>query len=138
MGGITNFTVVPVESCAATGSAENVTMNAPRASASRTRPRKHDMNSNLREEKARRACAPSVIQPQRLAGGVSVSGTLRDATSSVLVAEDDAAAGEVVWRNLDRHAIALQNPDAEAAHVAAERREHVVTIGQLHTESRIR
>src|SRR4051812_21569299 len=53
---------------------------------------------------------------------------------SDLVAEDDAAAGEIVRRNLDGHAVSLKHTNAEATHVAAKRREHRMSVGELHTK----
>src|SRR4051794_18453365 len=45
---------------------------------------------------------------------------------SGLVAENDAAARQVVRRNFDGDAIALEHADAKAPHVATEGREHGV------------
>src|SRR4051812_28849115 len=55
-----------------------------------------------------------------------------------LVTEGDAAAGEIVGRDLDRHAVALQHADAKAAHVPAERRQYCVTVGERHAERGVR
>jgi hypothetical protein len=54
------------------------------------------------------------------------------------VPESDPAARQVVRRDLDRDPIAGEDADAESAHVAAERRKHVVAIGQLHPERCVR
>ena len=42
-------------------------------------------------------------------------------------AERDDAANRIVWRNADRHAVAGDDFDAEAAHPAAELREDFMT-----------
>src|SRR6202022_40055 len=57
---------------------------------------------------------------------------------SVLMSERDPSSREVVRRDLDRNAVAREDTDAEAAHVTAERRKHVVTVGQLHPERGVR
>jgi hypothetical protein len=54
------------------------------------------------------------------------------------VAEDDSAAGEVVGRDLDGHPVALKNANAEPAHIAAERCQDGMAVGQLDAEGRIR
>jgi hypothetical protein len=54
------------------------------------------------------------------------------------VPEGDPASRQIIRRDLDRHAVAREDADAESAHVPAERRKHVVAVGQLHPERRIR
>jgi hypothetical protein len=47
------------------------------------------------------------------------------------MAKDDAAASEVVGRDLDRHTVSLKHANAKASHVAAQRREDGVPVGEL-------
>src|SRR6185503_17860270 len=60
------------------------------------------------------------------------------ASSLDLVSERDSASSEVVGRHFDGHAIARENSNAKAAHVAAERREDGMTVGQGHAKRRVR
>ena len=57
---------------------------------------------------------------------------------SGLVAENDSTARQVVRRHFDRDAVTLEHADAKSPHVAAEGREHGMSIGQLHTERCVR
>jgi hypothetical protein len=52
--------------------------------------------------------------------------------------EDYAAAGEIVWRHLDRDSVTLKHPDAEPPHVAAERGEDRVAVGELDAKRGVR
>src|ERR1043165_5432683 len=54
-----------------------------------------------------------------------------------LVTEDYSAARQVVWRDLDRHPVSLENANAKPPHVAAERRQDVVTVGELDAKGRV-
>ena len=56
---------------------------------------------------------------------------------SGFVTEDDPSAGQVVRRNLDRDAIALQHTNSKTAHVATQRGEDGVSIGLLHSKCRV-
>ena len=56
---------------------------------------------------------------------------------SGFVTENDSAASQIVRRHFDRDAIALKHANAEAAHVATQRGEHGVSIGQLHPKCRV-
>src|SRR6266545_6300067 len=51
---------------------------------------------------------------------------------------DDPAAGEVVRRDLDLHAIAGEDLDAEAAHLSRRVAEHLVAFVELHLEHSVR
>src|SRR5215510_2594626 len=53
------------------------------------------------------------------------------------VPENDSTASQVVGRHLDGDTIALEHANAKPTHVAAERREHIVSVGQLHSKCRI-
>ncbi|VXC32789.1 hypothetical protein AERO9AM_60115 [Aeromicrobium sp. 9AM] len=56
----------------------------------------------------------------------------------LLVAVDDAAAGEVVRRELHHNAVLGEDADVVLAHLAADVRENLVAVGQLHAEHRVR
>jgi hypothetical protein len=51
---------------------------------------------------------------------------------------DDPAAFEVVGRDLDAHAVAREDADAVAAHLAGHVAEDLVTVVELHPEHRVR
>src|SRR4051812_48684778 len=53
------------------------------------------------------------------------------AGESDLVTKDDASAGKVVGRDLDRHAVALKHADPKPTHVAAECRQNGMTVGEF-------
>ena len=50
------------------------------------------------------------------------------------VAEDDAAAGQVVGAELHHHAVLGEDPDVVLAHLAADVGENLVPVAQLHAE----
>ena len=56
----------------------------------------------------------------------------------VLVPERYPSPRQIVRRHFNRHPVAREDADAEAAHVAAEGCQHVVTVGQLHPERGVR
>ena len=51
---------------------------------------------------------------------------------------DDPRAMKVVRRNLDPHAVAGEDADAEPPHLARHVAEHLVTVVELHAEHRVR
>src|SRR5689334_25145420 len=51
-----------------------------------------------------------------------------------LVAVDDPTPGEVVRRELHHDPVLGEDPDVVLSHLAADVREHLVPVGQLHTE----
>src|SRR5204862_5663485 len=53
------------------------------------------------------------------------------------VAVDDSRPVEVVGRQLAAHAVAGEDPDAEAAHLARDVTEHDVLVVKLHAEHRV-
>src|SRR6476659_4461794 len=55
----------------------------------------------------------------------------------LLVAVDDPTPGEVVRRELHHHAVLGEDPDVVLAHLAADVRENLVPVAQLHAEHRI-
>src|SRR5881392_187586 len=55
-----------------------------------------------------------------------------------LVPENDATATQIVRRDLDGDPVTLQDANAKPPHIAAERREHGMPVGQQHTKRRIR
>src|SRR6266852_4969499 len=58
--------------------------------------------------------------------------------ADVQVAEVDAPAGDVVGRNLERHAVARDDADMALAHLAAGIREHARAVRQRDAELRVR
>src|SRR4051812_6041669 len=58
-------------------------------------------------------------------------------TNELPVAVDDAGAVEVVRRQLDAHAVARQDADAEAAHLPGDVAEDHVIVVELHAEHRV-
>ena len=58
--------------------------------------------------------------------------------SSLLESVSDPAAGEVVWRNFDRDAIAGQDANAIATHISRKRREHLMTTRNRHAKGGVR
>src|SRR3954467_2761592 len=58
-------------------------------------------------------------------------------TGCLLVAVDDATAGQVVGRELHDHAVLGQDADVVLPHLAADVGEHPVPVLQLHPEHRI-
>ena len=60
------------------------------------------------------------------------------ASSLNLVSERDPAPREVVGGYFDGDPVTLQHANAEAAHVAAERREHGVSVRQRHPKRGVR
>src|SRR3989337_1101793 len=57
---------------------------------------------------------------------------------SLLHSERDAAAGEVVWRELDLDSIAREDADVVLPHLSGDLGEHVVPRVELHPEHRAR
>src|SRR3954468_19275828 len=57
---------------------------------------------------------------------------------ALLVAVDDAAAVEVVGRDLDADLVAGKHADAEPAHLAGEMREQLVIVLELDAEQQVR
>jgi len=55
-----------------------------------------------------------------------------------LVAIGDAAAGQIVRREVDGDTIALQDANVVLAHFPADVRQHFMSIFELYAESRIR
>src|SRR4051794_29986235 len=53
------------------------------------------------------------------------------------VAVDDAGAGQVVRRQLAPHAVAREDADPEAAHLAGDVPQHLVVVVELHAEHRV-
>jgi hypothetical protein len=51
---------------------------------------------------------------------------------------DDPAAVEVVGRDLDAHAVAREDADAVAAHLAGHVAQDLVAVVELHPEHRVR
>src|SRR5918995_2310857 len=66
-------------------------------------------------------CAPAIMGPSRLA-----------------VPVDDPAAREVIRRDLDLHAIAREDLDAEAAHLSGRVAQHLVAFVELDLEHSVR
>src|SRR3954463_13503854 len=62
----------------------------------------------------------------------------RGCPALLLVAVDDAAAVEVVWRDLDADLVAGKHADAEPAHLAGEKREQLVIVLELDAEQQVR
>jgi len=58
-------------------------------------------------------------------------------SSSSPMSVDDPRAVEVVRRNLDAHAVAGEDADAEPSHLAGHVAQHLVTIVELHAEHRV-
>ena len=56
---------------------------------------------------------------------------------ALLVAVDDATAGEVVGAELHHHAVLGEDPDVVLAHLAGDVGENLVTVAQLDPEHRI-
>src|SRR6266498_3117751 len=56
----------------------------------------------------------------------------------LLVAVDDPTPGEVVRRELHHDPVLGEDPDVVLSHLAADVREHLVPVGQLDTEHRVR
>src|SRR5688572_16738944 len=56
----------------------------------------------------------------------------------LLVAVDDPAAGQVVRAELDDDAVLREDPDVVLAHLARDVGEHLVAVGQLDPEHRVR
>src|SRR5574338_559829 len=54
------------------------------------------------------------------------------------VAEDDPAAGQVVRAQLHHDPVLGEDPDVVLSHLAGDVREHLVTVGELHPEHRVR
>jgi NhaP-type Na+/H+ or K+/H+ antiporter len=59
-------------------------------------------------------------------------------SAASLVAVDDAAAGQVVRRQLDHHPVLGEDPDVVLTHLAADVCEDPVSVLQLHAEHRVR
>src|SRR5450631_4309251 len=57
---------------------------------------------------------------------------------ALLVAVNDSAAGEVVGRELHHYPILRKDPDVVLPHLAADVREHLVSVAQFHSEHRVR
>ena len=53
------------------------------------------------------------------------------------VPEDDAAAGEIVGRQLDDHSVRREDADVVLPHLARDVREHLVPVAQLDPEHRV-
>src|SRR4051794_35831822 len=68
----------------------------------------------------------------RLDAGLDLHGT-----GSLLVAVDDAAAGQVVGRELHDHAVLGEDADVVLPHLAADVGQDLVTVLQLHAEHRV-
>src|ERR671920_2578047 len=73
--------------------------------------------------------------PRSCAGRWSAGGQPR--AEQLLVAVDDATAGQVVGRELHDHAVLRQDADVVLTHLAADVGEHPVPVLELHPEHRI-
>ena len=56
---------------------------------------------------------------------------------SGFVAENNSPASQIVRRHFDRDAVALKDANSKATHVATQRGEHGMSIGQLHPKCRV-
>jgi len=73
-----------------------------------------------------------------LASCRNLSGRSFSADRGLFVAVDDAAAGQVVRRELHNHAVLREDPDVVLTHLARNVGENLVTVGQLNTKHRVR
>ena len=71
-------------------------------------------------------CKSGSTKVERAGGGASA------------VAEDDAAAGQVIGAELNNDTVLREDPDVVLAHLARDVCEHLVTVGQLNPEHRVR
>src|SRR5437016_319468 len=61
----------------------------------------------------------------------------RGSGGPLLVAIDDPAAAQIVWRELDRHLVARQNLDEVHPHLARDVGQHLVSVLELDAEHRV-
>ena len=70
-------------------------------------------------------------------GSPGLSVQIEDAAGRLFVAIGDSTAVQVVWTQLDLHAVAGQDADVVAAHLAGDVTEHIVSVVQFDPEHRV-